>query len=113
VLHHPHVPNIPGLDSFGGDVLHSARWDDSVTTAGKRVAVIGSGSTGVQLVSSLQPEAAHIAHFVRTPQWVIWAPTHLRQSSAVSRLLGNFPWLNRRLHNATLMATDFLTDILI
>ncbi len=113
LLHHPHVPDIPGLDTFGGEVLHSARWDDSVTTAGKRVAVIGSGSTGVQLVSALQPEVAQILHFVRTPQWVIWAPTLLRQSSAMSKLLGSFPRLNRGLHNATLTATDILTDIVI
>jgi cation diffusion facilitator CzcD-associated flavoprotein CzcO len=84
-----------------------------VQTAGKRVAVIGSGSTGVQLVSALQPEVAHIDHFVRTPQWVIWSPIHLRQASAMDKLLGSFPWLNRRLHSAMLLTEDFLTDLFI
>ncbi len=113
LLHHPHVPNIPGLDTFGGEVLHSSRWDDSVTTAGKRVAVIGGGSTGVQLVSALQPEVAHIVHFVRTPQWILWIPARLRQASALSRLLRIFPRLNRGLHNTALSWGDILTDIII
>src|SRR4029078_6112521 len=67
VLHHPFTPDIPGLDSFGGDVVHTARWDDDLVTAGRRIAVIGTGSTGVQVVSALQREAEQISHFVRTP----------------------------------------------
>ena len=54
VLHHPFTPDIPGLDTFDGDVIHTARWDDGVVTDGRRIAVIGTGSTGVQVVSALQ-----------------------------------------------------------
>lgn len=48
-------PNIPGLDSFKGAKLHSAAWDDSVVLKGKRVAVIGNGSSGIQIVTAIQP----------------------------------------------------------
>ncbi len=58
VLHHPFTPDIPGLDSFDGDVVHTARWDDDIVTSGRRIAVIGNGSTGVQIVSALQRDAA-------------------------------------------------------
>ena len=71
VLHHPNVPEIPGLADFGGTTLHSARWDDDADYAGKRVAVIGTGSTGVQLVSAMQRAAEQVTLFTRSPQWVL------------------------------------------
>jgi cation diffusion facilitator CzcD-associated flavoprotein CzcO len=46
VLHIPRLPNIPGIDTFKGNLFHSSRWDASVDLVGKRVAVIGNGSTG-------------------------------------------------------------------
>lgn len=48
-------PNIPGRESFKGPMLHSANWDDSVSLQGKRVGVIGGGSSAVQIVPNLQP----------------------------------------------------------
>jgi len=74
VLHHPSYPDIPGLDDFAGHCFHSARWDDSVPLSGKRIGVIGSGSTGVQIVSALSPTAAKLVHFVRSPQWIMPCP---------------------------------------
>ena len=74
VLHHPSYPDIPGLADFAGPCMHSARWDESVTLPGKRVGVIGNGSTGVQLVSALSTIAAQVVHFVRSPQWIMPAP---------------------------------------
>ena len=49
-LHHPKLPDIPGRGTFVGAAFHSARWDDAVDLRAKRVAVIGTGSTGVQIV---------------------------------------------------------------
>ncbi|WP_284337224.1 flavin-containing monooxygenase [Comamonas sp. NoAH] len=69
VLHHPHYAQIEGLSCFKGAVLHSARWDHSVTLDGKKIAIIGNGSTGVQMVSALA-ERSHVRHFQRTPQWI-------------------------------------------
>ena len=71
VLHHPNYPNIPGLDSFGGAAFHSARWNHEVDLAGKRVAVIGTGSSAIQIVSAIADEVARLELFQRTPQWVI------------------------------------------
>lgn len=70
VLHHPMIPEIPGLDSFEGACFHSARWDHSVPTAGKRVGVIGTGSTAIQITSALVPSVEKFSLFQRTPQWI-------------------------------------------
>lgn len=98
VLHHPNIPDIPGLDSFQGAVVHTARWDDSVRLEGKRVAAIGTGSTGVQVVSAMQPVVAQVTSFIRTPQWVLWAPMSLRQPKFVAKLLDALPATHRALH---------------
>jgi cation diffusion facilitator CzcD-associated flavoprotein CzcO len=74
VLHHPRYPGIDGLDSFGGAMFHSARWDHGVELDGKRVAVVGTGSTAVQIVSALAERAGRLLVFQRTPQWVFPLP---------------------------------------
>lgn len=71
VLHHPHTPDIPGLDTFQGTAFHSARWDHSVPLDGKRIGIIGNGSTGVQIISALADRAGRLYHFQRTPQWIM------------------------------------------
>ncbi|OAN66663.1 flavin-containing monooxygenase [Sphingomonas sp. TDK1] len=71
VLHHPRYPDIKGMDTFSGQAFHSARWPDQIDLAGKRVGVIGNGSTGVQIVSALAGVAAHVDHFQRSPQWIM------------------------------------------
>lgn len=111
VLHHPAVPVIPGLDDFTGHVVHTARWDDDIRTDGERIAVIGTGSTGVQIVSALQPRAASIAHYVRSPQWIMWAPMNLRQSAVLSAALKRFPAAHDVLYRALLRGSGILADI--
>ncbi|MEQ8660875.1 MAG: NAD(P)/FAD-dependent oxidoreductase, partial [Gammaproteobacteria bacterium] len=70
VLHHPHVADIPGLDSFAGACFHSARWDHSVPLAGQRVGVIGTGSTAIQITSALVDKVGRYDLFQRTAQWI-------------------------------------------
>jgi cation diffusion facilitator CzcD-associated flavoprotein CzcO len=70
VLHHPAYPEIEGLDSFGGALFHSARWDHDVPLAGKRVGVIGTGSSAIQIVSALVDQVDELSLFQRTPQWI-------------------------------------------
>jgi cation diffusion facilitator CzcD-associated flavoprotein CzcO len=111
VLHHPFTPDIAGLDTFAGDVVHTARWDDVIVTEGRRIAVIGTGSTGVQVVSALQRKAAHISHFVRTPQWVMWAPMGLSQPAVFGAALRRLPDLHRFLYGKLLWASGILADI--
>ena len=71
VLHHPKMPDLPGLDTFKGKAFHSARWDDSAVLDGARVGVIGCGSTGIQIVNALSSRAAKLVHFQRSPQWIM------------------------------------------
>ena len=70
VLHHPNVPELPGLDTFAGDAFHSARWPEGLQLEGRSVGVIGNGSTGVQIVSALAGKV-RLTQFQRTPQWVM------------------------------------------
>ncbi|KIH88733.1 dimethylaniline monooxygenase [Sporothrix brasiliensis 5110] len=63
-------PTIDGLHSFKGPLLHSAAWDDSIDLAGKHVAVIGYGSSGIQLVTAIQPIVKQLTTFVRGPTWI-------------------------------------------
>jgi cation diffusion facilitator CzcD-associated flavoprotein CzcO len=110
VLHHPFIPDIPGLDSFTGPVVHTARWT-GIDTTGMRLAVIGTGSTGVQVFSALQPDAAHITHFTRTPQWVMWMPMRLRQPRIIARLLRALPVLDRIVDRGQRLASDLFVDL--
>jgi len=71
VLHHPRYPDIEGLDRFEGAVFHSARWDHSVPLDGRRIGIVGTGSTGVQIISALSTRAAKLLHFQRSPQWIM------------------------------------------
>lgn len=71
VLHHPRVADISGLDTFAGACFHSARWDHSVELAGKRVGVVGTGSTAIQITCALADKVGHFDLFQRTAQWVM------------------------------------------
>ncbi len=71
VLHHPKMADIPGMDSFGGACFHSARWDHSVELAGKRVGVVGTGSTAIQIATALVDKVSHFDLFQRTAQWIM------------------------------------------
>lgn len=74
VLHHPNIPHFKGMESFRGALFHSARWDHDVPIDGKRIGVVGTGSTSAQLVTALVPRASHLSLFQRTPQWVMHRP---------------------------------------
>src|SRR5262249_44962975 len=71
VLHHPRYPDIEGMESFGGALFHSSRWDHLVTLDGARIGVIGTGSTAVQIVSAITDRVGKLTLFQRTAQWVM------------------------------------------
>jgi len=73
-LNRPNVPEIPGKDAFTGESWHTARWPDGVDLKGKRVAVIGTGCTGYQMIPEIALEAARVTVFQRTPQWLFPVP---------------------------------------
>jgi len=74
VLHHPHIPDIEGVDDFAGAVFHSARWDHNVPLEGARVGVVGTGSTAVQICGALVDTVGELHLFQRTPQWILPVP---------------------------------------
>jgi len=71
VLHHPRHPQLEGVELFSGAAFHSARWDHAVPLDGRRVGVIGTGSTAVQIVSALVPRVAELMLFQRSAQWIL------------------------------------------
>lgn len=64
------MPDYPGIDDFAGECYHTGRWPhDKVSFAGKRVGVIGTGSSGIQAIPEIAKEAEHVTVFQRTPQY--------------------------------------------
>ncbi|KAF4167602.1 hypothetical protein CNMCM6936_004659 [Aspergillus lentulus] len=77
-------PDIPGLDSFKGKLLHSAAWDESWSPEALSVAVIGSGSSAIQIVPAIQPKTKRIDNYVRGQTWIAppWAQDEVRKHTA-------------------------------
>lgn len=73
-LHHPVYPDIAGLDSFAGPCFHTSQWDESVSLEGKKVGIIGTGSTSTQIVSAIVDKVGKLTLFQRTAQWVLPLP---------------------------------------
>lgn len=94
VLHQPVLPDIEGLDSFAGAKFHSARWDHSVDLTGKRVGVIGAGSTAAQIIGAIADQVDELYAFQRTPQWMV-PMKQKTYSKAWNRLLATFPILQK------------------
>lgn len=63
-------PDVPGLDTFRGQKFHTATWPDDANVSGKRVALIGVGSSGIQVLPHLQKNAEAVNVFIRSPTWV-------------------------------------------
>ncbi|MDX1457190.1 MAG: NAD(P)/FAD-dependent oxidoreductase [Marinobacter sp.] len=68
------IPAIPGLESFTGEMFHSARWNHDYDLTGKRIAVIGTGASAIQFVPRIQPLASELTVFQRTAPWVLPKP---------------------------------------
>lgn len=69
VLTVPKLPEIDGVDSFAGVTLHTARWDHTLDLTGKRVAVVGTGASAVQVIPEIAPKVKQLTVFQRTPIW--------------------------------------------
>jgi cation diffusion facilitator CzcD-associated flavoprotein CzcO len=89
-LTQPKLPEIDGLDSFAGELLHTARWPQDADLRGKRVAVIGTGASAVQLVPAIAGEVAELAVFQRTPIWCLPKADH-PLPGPVRRVIGALP----------------------
>lgn len=90
----PSIPHLPGLESFEGDVFHSARWRHDIPLEGRRVAVVGTGASAVQFVPEIAGAAEHVTVFQRTPGWIL--PRLDRSiSDRRQKLYRRFPLLQR------------------
>ena len=83
-------PNIPGIDDYEGHKIHSARWDHDYDFSGKRVAVVGTGASGVQIIPELVKVADSVKVFQRTPGWVL-PRLNARTSGLFKRILTDVP----------------------
>jgi cation diffusion facilitator CzcD-associated flavoprotein CzcO len=93
LLNHPRHPDWPGLEDFKGPKFHTARWEHQHKLPGKRVAVVGTGSTASQIVPSIAPEVGHLTLFQREAGWVI--PKGDRDLSAEERAERRNKWRRR------------------
>ena len=93
VLRVPRYPDIPGRETFSGPAFHSSRWDHSVSLPDKRIGLIGTGSTGVQITAALGGEVHQLKVFQRTAQWVYPMP-NVRYSALTRAALSRWPRLN-------------------
>lgn len=91
-LAEPKLPDVPGLDTFEGVVMHTSRWDPEVDLAGRHVAVVGTGASAIQVVPAIQPEVGHLTLYQRTAPWVM--PRGDRAlSERVRRQFQERPWV--------------------
>jgi 4-hydroxyacetophenone monooxygenase len=94
LLSRPNIPDLEGIEDFKGDWFHTARWPAGLDLTGKRVAVIGTGCTGYQLIPEVVKEAEHVLVLQRTPNWVYEAPGYLAPyPEQVNWMDRNFPYL--------------------
>ncbi|MGW0037619.1 flavin-containing monooxygenase [Gordonia sp. NPDC003376] len=112
-LSQPSTPDFPGMDTFTGTVLHTAAWDDSVDLTGRRVAVIGTGATAVQLIPEAAKVATELTVFQRTPIWVV-PKIDFPIPRAVQRLFARIPLTQRavRLVNTSLLEVLMVFGVL-
>lgn len=87
VLNRPQVPEIPGAETFVGPSMHTAEWRWDVDYVGKRVAVIGTGASAMQLVPNIAGQAQDVLVFQRSKQWVVPHPNYHRDVSPAIRYL--------------------------
>ena len=83
-LSEPKMPDIEGIEDFAGEVFHSARWNHDYDLTGKRVAVIGTGASAIQIVPEIAKQVAHLDVYQRTAPWVM--PRRDRDYTRVERL---------------------------
>lgn len=112
-LSQPRLPDIEGVGDFAGTVVHTARWDDAADLDGKRVAVIGTGATAVQLIPELAKRAEHLTVHQRTPIWVT-PKLDFRMPRTVQTMFARLPLTQRvaRTANTALLEAIMVAGVL-
>jgi cation diffusion facilitator CzcD-associated flavoprotein CzcO len=91
----PKLPDIDGVGDFGGSIMHTSRWDPNIELDGRRVAVIGTGASAVQVVPEIAKIAAEVTVFQRTPPWMVPKDDRAFTDDQLDRFRRN-PWAARR-----------------
>ncbi|WP_437096096.1 flavin-containing monooxygenase [Streptomyces sp. enrichment culture] len=105
-LTRPRTPAVEGLDRFKGEVVHTARWDPELDLTGKRVGVIGTGASAVQVVPEIAPVVERLHVYQRTPIWLFPKPD-FAVPDAVRRMFRAAPWTQRTVR----ALTDAVTEV--
>lgn len=93
VLNRPAIPDIPGMSSFTGPMFHSAQWDHSVDLKGRRVALVGTGASSMQIGPTIADSVERLVVFQRSPHWAIAHPNyHLEVTEGMKWALQNIPF---------------------
>jgi cation diffusion facilitator CzcD-associated flavoprotein CzcO len=98
-LSEPRLPNWPGIADFEGNTFHTARWNWDHDLSGERVAVVGTGSSAIQLVPKIQPQVGQLTLFQRTAPWVLPKIDH-EVSALEKSLFRKVPVAQKALRNA-------------
>ncbi|MXO58953.1 NAD(P)-binding protein [Altererythrobacter salegens] len=91
----PHDAQLPGIDKFGGQVIHPQFWPEGLDYAGKKIVVIGSGATAVTIVPAMTDKAAHVTMLQRTPTWMAAGPSRDKIANNLRKYLPE--WLAYRI----------------
>ncbi|HEX4354632.1 MAG TPA: NAD(P)/FAD-dependent oxidoreductase, partial [Polyangiales bacterium] len=97
-LSRPSLPEIAGAERFAGKTFHTARWDHAYSLEGKRVAVIGTGASSIQVVPSIVDRVGKLTLFQRTPPWVLPKPD-LKIGRRGQKRFADHPWMQRALRH--------------
>jgi cation diffusion facilitator CzcD-associated flavoprotein CzcO len=111
-LSQPKTPDIPGVTDFAGKVIHTTAWDDEYPLAGRKVAVIGTGATAVQLIPELAKRVADLTVYQRTPIWVV-PKLDIRFGERAKRLFARIPLTQRAIRLVTDSIYEFMINTAI
>lgn len=107
-LSQPHTPEIPGIHDFAGKIIHTANWDDSYNPANRKIGIIGTGATAVQLIPELAESAADLTVYQRTAIFVV-PKIDIRFPAWAKRLFTRLPLTQRAIR----AVTDFIYEVMV
>ena len=109
-LSQPHTPEIPGIHSFEGNVIHTTAWDDSYDPTGRQIGLIGTGATAVQLIPELAKTAGDLTVYQRTPIFVV-PKLDFRYPERAKRLFARVPLAQRAVRAVTDAIYEFFNYV--
>jgi cation diffusion facilitator CzcD-associated flavoprotein CzcO len=104
-LSRPKLPTVAGLDGFAGDTFHSAQWNHDVDLTDKKVVVVGSGASAVQVVPAIADRVKDLTVVQRSPNWVMWKSRRV-PGKFQTALMRRFRWLRTLHHIALFLAYE-------